>query len=160
MTFKNIFVLIILISLCGLYSLLIRKGLRNQDLNLKTIQSFKGVVSNLGETVRTSGKYDSKVFFLKLTGLAQTLGVYRKNKDYSSLINQINVGDTLTIYFKTGEPEDVNIDLVQIERKEIIILDKNEYENKESYLIWIGAIAGILTLSFAVGHFLKNMRTK
>ena len=145
--------------MCLLYCLGIRKGLKNQNINLNELQIFKGIVSDLGETVRRSGKYDADVFYIDINGLNQRLGVYRSSKNYSSLTSELNIGDTVKVYFKSGGPEDVNIDLIQIEKSRKVILNKKEYEEKQSFLIWVCAVATILTLLVAAWHFKKNMWT-
>ena len=160
MTFKNIFTLLILLLLCVLYSLLVIKGIENQNLQLDKLTHYRGATLDIGQTIRTSGKYDTEVFFIKLSGLDQPLGVYRQSKEYQSLINQIKIGDTIDVYYIDGAIEDVNIDLVQIELNKKIILNKQEYESKESSLIWIGTIAFILTMIFGVRHIMKNMIPK
>ena len=160
MTFKNIFTLIIILLFCGLFFSLIRKGLRNQNINLEIEQRFIGKVKDVGETFHISSKFKSKVFFLKLYGLDQKLEVYRRTMDYTSLTNQISIGDTVTVYYKGNRPANINIDLFQIEKRNKILLDKSEFEAQESNLIWIGAIGVFLTIGLAIGHYFKNMRTK
>jgi hypothetical protein len=85
------------------------------------------------------------------------LGVYRSSKEYSSLKRDINIGDTVKVYYKSGGHEDVNINLIQIERGDRIVLDKKEYEEKQTFLIWIGALASILTFLVGLWHFRKNI---
>lgn len=44
------------------YGFLIKKGIKNYNINLNELQISKGIVSDFGETVRRSGKYDADVF--------------------------------------------------------------------------------------------------
>ena len=76
-----------------------------------------------------------------------------KTKRYSilnDLLEKVNVGDSVKVYYRKGsEKGNINIDLIQVEKNEKILISKDEYEKKESALIYIGFIAGIGTLCIA-----------
>ncbi|MDR2909750.1 MAG: hypothetical protein LBV47_00035, partial [Bacteroidales bacterium] len=66
---------------------------------------------------------------------------------YDDLLEEINKGDLLKVYYKSNDnrTENVNIDLIQIEKDGLILYDKKEYARKESALIYLGLIGALLT---------------
>ncbi len=79
------------------------------------------------------------------------------SKEYDDLISKININDELTVYYKenNNDSENVNIDLIQIERNGIVLLEKKEFEKKESALIYIGLIAGFFSIGYSI-YYLKK----
>ena len=128
------------------YAFCIFLGFHKQNIDLSKTQKIVSIVENRGIGIRngSKGKKD-EVFYIKLKGLNKKLGVYRMSKNYDDLIKKINIGDQLTIYYfgNSNESENVNIDLIQVERDKVILIDKSEFENKESILIYVG-FAGII----------------
>ncbi|HUM53327.1 MAG TPA: hypothetical protein PK431_16000 [Chitinophagales bacterium] len=152
---KNSFIVstVIFALLTILYAFCIRVGISKQNINLIKCDKLKSVVQNRGLDFRIDSKgKKTKVFFIKLVDLDKKIGVYRMSNVYDDLINQIGKGDTLNVYYmkNSNESENINIDLIQIEKHGKIILDKKEYEKKESSLIFIGAgaILGNIILWF------------
>jgi hypothetical protein len=111
------------------------------------------------ETIRKSGKNRPKVFYVDIDGLEQRLGVYRMTRNYETILNKLNTGDTITVYYKNQSPCDVNIDLVQIERNNTVLLDKKEYMKKESALIWIGLLGGVFSVLLSLWYLKKHVLT-
>jgi len=149
------FVVILLSS--ALYFVLAYKGYKNQNVNFKTLKTYTGQVSSFGETLRTSGKNKSKVFYVDIYGLEQRLGVYRMSKNYETILKKLHTGDTITVYYKKQNPCDVNIDLVQIEKNDVVLLDKKEYVKKETTLIWLGLLGGIFSVLFSLWYLKKHV---
>jgi hypothetical protein len=130
-------------------------------MNLAQLNKFTGEVISKGEKTRYS-KRNAKVFYVSLKGLPQTLGVYRMSKDYEDLLRGVNRGDVLTVYFRTDHSNEINIDLVQIEKEGKIVLNKKEFEAKESSLIFIGLIGGLAFVGLSIYNYKKyfNPKTK
>lgn len=141
---------------CFLWGLMIWMGLMNQNIDLGRLNKFEGEVIERGTTTKSTTKTNSNVFYLKIHGLNQTLGIYRITGDYSDLLKQINPSDSITVYYKFQEPKEINIDLVQIEKGGQILVNASEFEQKESSLIYIGLAAII----FNVGYSIYYYRTK
>lgn len=137
--------LVVIVSL--VYVFLIKIGLEKQNIDLKkTIKTF-GIVEDFGTDYHYNSRgKSSKVFFIKLNNLNEKIGVYRVSKNYDNLINSLKVNDRITVYYYTNNnnQENVNIDLIQIEKNNKILLSKSEYEKKDFSLIYIG-ILGIIT---------------
>jgi hypothetical protein len=78
-----------------------------------------------------------------------------KNGEY---YNEIQPGDIVTVYY-LGQSSDsnINIDLVQIEKSGQIIVDQKEYKEKESFLIYIGLIAGLFSVGLSVWYYNKHV---
>jgi hypothetical protein len=139
----------------GLYFSLAYIGYNKQFIQIDTLDKYQGQVLDRGITVRRSGKYDPTVFYIRLVGLNETLGIYRMNGDYQGLINELKPGDQVTVYYDSKPNDDVNIDLVQIEKDDKIIVDSKEFKKKESALIYIGLIAGLLSVGGAIWYYKK-----
>lgn len=149
---KEIISFIFLFSFSFLYFFLAKIGFEKQNINLNNVDKITSQVENRGIDYRHGSKGKrSKVFYIKLKNLNEKLGVYRMSKEYDDLISKINTNDKLTVYYKenNNDSENVNIDLIQIERNGIVLLDKKEYEKKESVLIYIGLIAGVLSIGYS-----------
>lgn len=146
--FKHNLKSILILLSSGIYFSLAYIGFKSQNIDLSTLSKHVGVVENVGETYRIGSKgRKSLVFFIDLNDLNQRLGVYRMDKNYSDLLSNIIQGDEIKVYYEHHKTnENVNIDLVQIEKKDLIVYSKNEYEKKEGALIWIGLIFGSLSV--------------
>ncbi len=143
--------------LAPIYIVLIFKGYLSQNTDLKHTDSLTSTVENRGVDFRFGGKSKSKVFYTKFRDVKKKLGVYRMMKNYEALIETIHIGDTLTVYFKDNDNlfENVNIDLIQIERNHRVLFAKSEYERKEASLIYLGLL-GMVTNFFIVYHARKT----
>lgn len=143
----------------GIYFLLAYKGFSSQKIDIKTLDKFTGKVNERGITERRSSKHSSKVFYLTIDGLQETLGIYRRKKNYNELIYKIHPGDIVTVYYLGSKSDNkhnyINIDLVQIEKHGQIIVNQTEYKEKESFLIYIGLIGGLFSVGLAVWYYNK-----
>ena len=154
---KKIFYFVVICLSSGIYLALAYKGYKDQNIELKTLKTYTGQISSFGETIRKSGKSRPKIFYVDIDGLEQRLGVYRMTRNYESILNKLNTGDTITVYYKNQNPCDVNIDLVQIEKKNVVLLDKKEYIKKESALIWLGLLGGVFSILLSFWYLKKHV---
>lgn len=145
--------LILLTSL--IYLILVFIGYKNQNIDLNSVRKQTGKVIAFGEAIRKSTK--AKVFYIEIEGLYQRLGVYRASKNYQDILSAINKGETVTAYFNDDFSGDINIDLIQLEKKSKVIIDKREFEGKESVLIWIGLLGIAYTIFLSVRYHRKNV---
>ena len=144
-----------------IYFFLAYIGYKNSNINLNQIDSKIGIVEKVGITQRIGTKGEkAKVFFIQLDNVEEKLGVYRMSKNYNNLIQNIKIEDKIKVYFKSkiDKRENVNIDLVQIEKGGKIILPKNEFENKQSFLIYIGLFFGIGTVIYSQLYYMKKLK--
>jgi len=132
---------------------------------LSETKKIISIVENRGIDIRygSKGKKD-EVFYVKLKDLTKKLGVYRMSKNYDDLIKKINIGDQLTIFYygNSNQTENVNIDLIQVERDNLILVDKSEFENKECFLIYVGIagiIVNILILNYNRKKYFKSKKS-
>jgi hypothetical protein len=154
---KKICYFVVILLSSGLYFALAYKGYKDQNVDLKTLKTYTGQISSFGETIRTSGKYRTKVFYVDIDGLEQRLGVYRMSRNYEPILNKLNTGDIITVYYKKQHPCDININLVQIEKNDTVLLAKEEYMKKESALIWIGLLAGIFSVLLSLWYLKRDV---
>ena len=141
-----------------LYIFAIYIGIEKQNINLEKTIKFTNTVENFGVDYHYPNRgAKSKVFYVKLKDLDQKLGVYRMSKNYNDLLQLFKVGDMITVFYygKSNKKNNVNIDLVQIERNEKTLLSKSEYEKKESIMIYVG-IGGLITIFFIIRHYRRK----
>ena len=137
---------------------MIKIGFEKQKIDLKKTKKITSTVEHCGiDFLRSSKGQKSNVFCIKLKDLDEKIGVYRFSKKYDELLNSINKGDTITAYYigKFNRTENVNIDLVQIEKNKKVLLDKSEYEKKGSLLIYIG-FGALIAHGVILYHYRKN----
>jgi hypothetical protein len=143
-------------------------GFSKQNIDLRDYDKIEGVIADIGIDYRLGSKgRKSECFFILLKSMEKKLGVYRMSKDYQDLIDRFAGADSVTVYYKSNNnnSERINIDLIQVESKGTILLDKKEYEGKESFLIYIGLFAGISSVILSIlfyfgklGNTTKNYR--
>ncbi len=140
---------ILILALSALYVLLIFIGFKGAIVNLNKVDILSGIVEDRGIDFRYDSRHRrAKVFFVKLEGENKKLGVYRTFRNYGNLLNNIHIGDSIKVYYYDNNnlTENVNIDLIQIEKEKIIILSKNEYKQKKIGLIVLGFFGVIFNL--------------
>lgn len=121
-------------------------GFKNQNIDLTKADKITGIVEDHGIDLKYGSKgQTSDVFFIKLKQVNKKLGIYRMSNNYDDLIALINTGDQLTLYYYENEDqrENVNINLIQIERNNKVLINKSEFENKQSIGIYVG-IGGLI----------------
>ena len=143
-----------ILVLSSLFFFVAIKGCQNQNVDLSKVNRHKGTVTSTGETLRES-KLRPRIFFLTLKGLPQMLEVYRMSRNYNDLLAEVKEGDVLTVYYKRNTSNRINIDVVQMEKNGRIILSKSEFEKKESSLISLTLIAGLLFVAGAIYNYKK-----
>ena len=147
---------IIIFLTSGIYFSLAYIGFSSQSIDIKTLDKFTGRVNERGVADRKSSKHTSSVFYLTIEGLPETLGIYRMEKNYSGLITTIQPGDIVTVYYMSKSTgENINIDLVQIEKDGQVIVDQNEFKKKNSFLIYIGLIGGLFSVGLSIWYYNK-----
>lgn len=142
-----------------MYLGLVNKGFKQQNINLNDYDKIQNILVDKGIDYRhgSRGRTD-ECFYILLKNYDKKLGVYRMVKDYQDLLNKFNIGDSLTVYFRDNDnkTENINIDLVQVEKGNQILLDKKEYEQKESSLIYLGLVASIFTIILLYRFYKKG----
>lgn len=79
----------------------------------------------------------AKAFTFQLDNLSMPLGTHRPWDDYTKLLNEINVGDTLTVYFQKHPTHKLNLDVYQIEKNGQVLQDYESYirNNKKAVVL-------------------------
>lgn len=145
----------------SIYFLLAYKGYKDQNIELETLSHKIGKIDYVGiDDYRIGSKgWKSKILSFMIDSSPREFGVYRQNKNYNDLVDKIKLGETIKIYYKDQKSNHAIIDVVQIEKGGEVILSQFEFEKKQSYLIWIGLIAGIGTIMFAIYYYVLNSKT-
>jgi hypothetical protein len=153
---KHLLSSIIFASTSTLYFFLAYIGYGKQNIDLTQKATYENVVTNKGIGIRYGSKgRQSEVFYITLKDLDEKLGIYRMSKKYDDLLRKIRIGEEVKVYYRpsTNKKENINIDLIQVEKDGEILISKTEYEKKESALIYIGLIAGFGTLFLALRYY-------
>ena len=150
-------------SLFGVLLVAVTVKLYHKDRNfdLTHVDRISGTVVKRGVTDKNSGggdklKVKGFVFFFKLHNSSQTFATYKPKQDYSTLIEKIKTGDTITIYYKEGKDHHLNLDVYQIEEKGQIIQSYQSYNNTNKKLSWLTGVMGFGLLTFGIWQYLKR----
>ncbi len=127
---------------------------QNGWTDLNKVDKFEGIITEKGITTyqtSTSGRYrttsTNQAFYLKLEGLNQTLAVYNPQQAYSSLDNNLYVGDTIKVYYNHSNLVDkLNLETFQIEKNNQQILNSQDFQGRERIGFYITLIGGFVLL--------------
>ena len=135
------------------------KGIREQNMDINDCSKITSVILDKGTAYRKGSKGSSLCFYLQLKDAHKLLGVYRMSQNYDDLIHTFNIDDTITAYFidNSNTAENINIDLVQVEKGKEVLLPKKEYERKERWPIYIGVIGGTFMMLMAYLYYKKKI---
>ena len=124
---------------------------RNVGLNVKQMPKVVGRINNSYVTRRPGGgkHRNPPVFAFNLDNLERTIGVYRPSHDYSKLLDSLQAGDTITVYYRPLTGNLIDIDVYQIEKNGRIIVDYKSYSN--NYSVAVAAIAVFGSILLVVG---------
>ncbi len=138
-----------------LYFFLAYIGFENQNIDLNQFQQYENIITDKGIDIHYDSKGgESDVFYISLKGLDEDLGIYRMSKNYDDLLAKFKVGEKVKVYYKaSNDLDNINIDLIQVEKNGETIISKEEYEKKESSLIYIGLFAGFGTILMAYRYY-------
>ena len=149
---KHLLSSILFASTSILYFFLAYIGYGKQNLDLSKYAQYENVIIDKGIDIHYGSKgRKSNVFYISLKDLDEDLGIYRMSKEYEDLLKKVNIGEKVKVYYRpsSNERENINIDLIQVEKDGQVLISKEAYEKKESSLIYIGLIVGIGTLFMA-----------
>jgi len=149
---------LVILGLTGLMFAAAIKGYNNATINLESVDKYEGIVIDRGITLKRGKKMSLKVFYFRMEGLDDLLAWYHISQNYSKLMSNVKNGDYLKVYFKESKSQDLNLNVIQIEKDNRIILDKNEFETKERALVYIGTIGGVLMLAGFVWMIMKTRK--
>jgi hypothetical protein len=137
--FKKIFELIIIAFGIVLFLLLAFIGYKNIVFNLSDFKQYENVVTFKGEMY-------TKRFYLNLMGSDKTFTLHRISKDYNDLLQEIEIGDTVRIYFQENEKANQFIEIIQLEKNETTVISKKENSFKYSIIFIISISAALIML--------------
>lgn len=91
---------------------------RDINIDLNNAKQITGKVIDLGvfeKSSRVGGRTNlkGKVFYLQLNNTTETLASYRPEQDYSVLLKNIELGDTVTVYYKPSQTNELNLDVIR-----------------------------------------------
>lgn len=132
---------------------------RDVGINLNETTKVEGQISKAYTTTRrTGGKglNSRTVFAFNLSNVNQTLGAYRPSQDYTTLLQQLHVGDTVTIYYRPNAADVINIDVYQIEKAGSVVLDYGSYDKNHRFAAILCGAFGAVSLLFGIRQISKE----
>ncbi|MEG0760388.1 hypothetical protein [Chryseobacterium sp.] len=131
-------------------------AIKTSNKELDEVAVFNGKVLEKGITEKSSsvsgkGSITSNIFYIKLQGLDQTLGVYNPRQEYKILNENIEIGNTLRVYFKYSfNLQEININTFQIEKNNKILLKKDDYQSREGIAGYLMIVGGFVLIGIAI----------
>ena len=129
---------------------------QNSNVNLESLDNYTGAITEKGITnnyssISGKGKLKSEVFYFKMHGLNQVLASYNPKKEYEELDHNLNIGDTIKVYFQYSKNIDIpNLATYQIEKQNLVILSAKEYKSRERIAGFIALIAAFVMIGVAI----------
>ena len=141
---------------------LLKIGMRRQhsELELRDTIKIEGTVESVGiirQRLQIRGRRDPLIFSIQLSDRDERFNVFRQNEDYADLIENIQVGDRLIVYFRrnNSQRENRNVGVVQIEKNGEMLLDISEFNTRERTRMYYG-IFGLLVCVFILFALLRD----
>jgi hypothetical protein len=144
-----------------LYFFLAFKSIKKLNKQLGDYEALTSVIVKKGIGFRRGSKgKKTKCFFVYLENLQnQKLGVYRFSKNYTDLEDALQIGDTVSVHFidKPDRGENINIDLIQLEKNRVVVLPKSEYDNKEKRFVLLMITVGLVSILLGYLYFKREI---
>ena len=139
-------------------------GIRlNVNLNLNEVEQISGKVEKISIVSVRKGSLIFRLvgrdeLHLSVFNSPYSFEVYRFPQDYSKLLNNIQVGDNVKIYF--GKPGDNNSvsDVFQIEKNGQILLAYQDYNRNLKFLSVLVLIVGIIFILIGIWRYKKSRK--
>ena len=158
----NLFAMVFFVTVMSFGTFLFYK---DATVDMDRLDQYSGQIIDKGVTTHESStKYGTKtsdVFFIRLKGLDQILATYNMGQNYDRLNKDLQIGDTVKVFYRTSLKRDViNIDTYQIEKNGQIILDNSEYRSKSMKGVIIGSVGIVVMFAIGIIRDRKYWRSK
>jgi hypothetical protein len=159
---KNIFITIWATGVFSFGSFLMYS---DATISNSELEHFTGTISDLGTTKHYSstkfGQRSSTVFFVKISGIDETLAVYNKDQNYDFIRNQLRVGNTISVAYKPAFKKDQpNIDTYEIIKNGEVILGQSGFRTTRLILSIVIGLVAIAFFAYGVRTETKYWRRK
>lgn len=136
----------------------------NKDINLdlNNVDRINGTVVTSKVTEKSSivgGKTSVKgnIFNFRLDNSDENFALHRPSQNYSDLVEQIKLGDTISVFYRKQNNTDLNLDVYQIEKNKRVLQDYNTRNSTYKKLSWFTGILGFGLLAFGIlQYFLRK----
>jgi hypothetical protein len=153
---------VIILFACFMFFASYKIYTKNVGLDLNKTSKIVGRVSKSYTAKRYTGGRGEKrvpVFAFNLDNIEQTLGVYRPSRDYSYLLDNIKLGDTITVFYKPLSSNPIDIDVYQIEKNNKVIVDYKTYAHNYSITSIAIGVLGIVSLLLGIYQIRKTQHS-
>jgi hypothetical protein len=155
---KGIALHLLFVALFVICLVVIGMGFQGRKLELRDTVRREGTVETVG-TIRLRNQStrvpDRMVFSIQFSDMRERFNVSRRNENYADLIENIQVGDSLIVYFRhnNSQSENRNVGVVQIEKNGKIILDISEFKDRQTARIYMGFFGLLALLVVAIFYY-------
>lgn len=134
----------------------------NVGLKVKQMPMIAGRIVYRYLTRRSGGGRGGNplVLAFKLDNLSLVLGVYRPSHDYSDLLASLNIGDSVTVYYRPLATNPIDIDVFQVEKDGKIIVDYSDYSRNHAIASNFLVAIGVVFLLIAVGGMVMKTQPR
>jgi hypothetical protein len=151
------------VAILGLSGVMIAASVKmfrkDVGLDLNDTTKIEGHLTKAYTTIRQTGGNGVKsrtVFAFNLSNVSQTLGAYRPSQDYTTLLQQLQLGDTVTVYYKPNTTDSINIDVYQIEKSGAVVLGYEGYEKNHRFAAILCGVLGTFSLLLGTRQIIKE----
>ena len=135
-------VLFVFLLLPSLFIFLINEQYKKIMRTPDSYYKQTGIVEDLGMTTKTYRGSSARIsktptFFVKMKA-CDTIFSYSQsifNRNYEAITKRVNRGDSILIYHEGFNKRQNTVDIVQLEKRDTVIISKTLFNNKETILL-------------------------
>lgn len=120
-----------------------------EDKNLSNLDYANESITSKGITKIKGARGNVDAFYLNVKSSNQKIIYSNPIQNYNDLLNNLNIGDSIKVYFeKSGI--DSNYEILQLEKNKDILISLETYNTKMKIAGFIGLLGGILLIGLTV----------
>ncbi|PTS98790.1 hypothetical protein DBR11_13950 [Pedobacter sp. HMWF019] len=124
---------------------------------LEELDNYTGRVKVVGINSKPTSFSTTEMFFMKIHGLEDTIGVWHPIEYYDHLTRRISAGDLVTVYFnKLNMPDRINLKTHRIEKDGDVVYKLPELK----WLVYVSAFFLILAFIVIVDALYKAVTSE
>lgn len=111
--------------------------------------------------VRGGIKIAKKAFYIKIEGFEKTLKLYRMDQTYQRFDEELNLNDTVKVYYNEINPANIEVDIIQIEHGNQIIISRKDFSKKSrrgAYVAFLGGFVLIVVTFFEDKKYRRKIK--
>lgn len=120
------------------------------DKNLSKLNYANDPITNMGITeIKSARGSNIDAFYLNVKSLDQKIIYSRPTQNHNDLLNNLNIGDSIKVYFeKSGS--DSNYNILQLEKNKDLLIILETYNTKMKIGGCIALLGGIIIIGLTI----------